>query len=211
MTWSLKQIHKQMFQYSLKGYRGLQRITETCFLIRTSPDTFTKSWSISIVGSFYSGYHQHAPSKEFFSLLKSEFSWTSINCFHGFLTPLTEKVLSPSLNELTRIVSNDDGVFNYFINMKDYIVKTTRSLRDEWNSRNTLYSLRKGSQVVYLFDCMKTREPWTTNCKGSSINSKKRNTDKGERFLRIEAVFENEFCNLQIYLPFFMLSNRIQN
>ena len=48
--------------------------------------------------------------------------------------------------------------------MKDYIVKTTRSLRDEWNSRNTLYSLHKGSQVVYLFDCMKTREPWTMNC-----------------------------------------------
>ena len=34
--------------------------------------------------------------------------------------------------------------------MKDYIVKTTRFLRDEWNSRNTLYSLRKGSQVVYF-------------------------------------------------------------
>ena len=36
-------------------------------------------------------------------------------------------------------------------------------------------------------------------------------TDKGESFLWIEAVFENEFCNLQIYLSFFMLSNRIQN
>ena len=90
-----------------------------------------------------------------------------------FSRALTEKVPSSSLNELTRIISNDDGVFNYFIKMKDYIVKTTRSLRDEWNSRNTLYSLHKGSQVVYLFDCMKTREPWTTNCKGPSINSKK--------------------------------------
>ena len=39
--------------------------------------------------------------------------------------------------------------------MKDYIVKTTRSLRAEWNSRNALYSLRKGFQVVYLFDCIK--------------------------------------------------------
>ena len=88
-----------------------------------------------------------------------------------FSRALTEKVPSSSLNELTRIISNDDGVFNYFIKMKDYIVKTTRSLRAEWSSRNTLYSLRKGSRVVYFF---KTREPWMTNCKGSSINSKKR-------------------------------------
>ena len=50
-----------------------------------------------------------------------------------------------------------------------HIVKTKKALRAEWNSRNTLYSLRKGFQVVYLFDCMKTREPWTTNCKESSI------------------------------------------
>ena len=102
-----------------------------------------------------------------------------------FSRALTEKVPSSSLNELTRIISNDDGVFNYFIKMKDYVVKTTRSLRDEWNSRNTLYSLRKVSQVVYLFDCMKTRKPWTTNCKGSSINSKKRKIlyRQGTKFL----------------------------
>ena len=42
-------------------------------------------------------------------------------------------------------------LFNYFIKMKDYFVKTTRSLRAEWNSRNTLYSLRKGFQVVLIF------------------------------------------------------------
>ena len=82
-----------------------------------------------------------------------------------FARALAEMVPSSSLNELTRITSNGDSVFNYFIKMKDYIVKTTRSLRDEWNSRNTLYSLRKGYQVVYLFDCMKPREPWTTNAK----------------------------------------------
>ena len=62
-----------------------------------------------------------------------------------------------------RIISSEDSVFNYFIKIKDYIVKTTRSLLAEWNSRNIFYSLRKGFQVVYLFDCMKTREPWTTN------------------------------------------------
>ena len=54
----------------------------------------------------------------------------SIDCFHGFLTHSDEKVPSSSPNELTRIISNDDGVFNYFFKMKDYIVKTTRSLRD---------------------------------------------------------------------------------
>ena len=63
---------------------------------------------------------------------------------------LTEKVPS-SLNE-GRISSNNDGFLNYFIKMKDYIVKKTRSLGAERNSRNVLYSLRKGFQVVYLFD-----------------------------------------------------------
>ena len=48
-----------------------------------------------------------------------------------FSRALTEKVPS-SLNEgrkLTIILSNDDGVFNYFIKMRDYIVKTTRSVQ----------------------------------------------------------------------------------
>ena len=65
----------------------------------------------------------------FFCLFKPEFSWMSINRFHGFPRALTEKVPS-SLNE-GRIILNDDGFLNYFIKMKDYIVKTTRSLRAE--------------------------------------------------------------------------------
>ena len=39
--------------------------------------------------------------------------------------------LPSSLNEgrrPTRIIWNDDSLFNYFIKIKDYIVKTTRSL-----------------------------------------------------------------------------------
>ena len=39
--------------------------------------------------------------------------------------------LPSSLNEgrrRTRIIWNDDSLFNYFIKIKDYIVKTTRSL-----------------------------------------------------------------------------------
>ena len=102
-----------------------------------------------------------------------------------FSRALTEKVPSSSLNELTRIISNDDAVFNYFIKMKDYIVKTLNKVSASWVKwPHTLYSLRNGSQVVYLFDCMKTREPWMTNCKGSSINSKKRKTShwQGTKF-----------------------------
>ena len=69
--------------------------------------------------------------------------------FHGrqstvsmvFSCTLTEKFPS-SLNERQRlaIISHDDSVYNvvYFIKMKDYIVKTMRSLQAAWNSRNTL-------------------------------------------------------------------------
>ena len=75
-----------------------------------------------------------------------------------FARVLTERVPS-SLNEgrrLTRIISNHDCVFQeLFIKMKDYIVKTTRSLRAE--------CLPNGFQVLYLFDCMKRREPWTNS------------------------------------------------
>ena len=67
----------------------------------------------------------------FFSLLKPEVSWTRQSTVSMvFSRALTEKVPS-SLNEgqrLTRIILNDDVVFDYFIKMKDYIVKKTRSL-----------------------------------------------------------------------------------
>ena len=44
-------------------------------------------------------------------------------------------------------------------------------------------------------------------------NSKKRKIShrEGKRFPLSGGCFRNEFCNLQIYLSFFMLSNRIQN
>ena len=118
----------------------------------------------------------------FLCLFKPEFSWTSINGFHGFPRALTEKVPS-SLNE-GRIISNDDGFLDYFIKMKDYIVKTTRSLRAEWNSRNILYSLRNGFQVVYLFDVWKHGSRGRLNCQEASINSKKQKIShrKGKTF-----------------------------
>ena len=38
------------------------------------------------------------PRKAFFSLLEPEFSWTSINCYHGFLTR-SDRGVPSSLNE----------------------------------------------------------------------------------------------------------------
>ena len=70
--------------------------------------------------------------KDFFSLLKSEFSWTSINCFYGFLKR-SDREGSSSLNKgrrLAVILSNDDCVFNYFIKLRDYIVTKQRGLCD---------------------------------------------------------------------------------
>ena len=61
------------------------------------------------------------------------FSWTSINCFHGFLTR-SDRESSFIAEWRARIISNDDSVFNCFIKIKDYIVKTTRSLLAEWNT-----------------------------------------------------------------------------
>ena len=55
-----------------------------------------------------------------------------------FSRALTDKIPSSSLNELTRIISNDDGVFNYFIKMKDYIVKTTRS--PNWENQSEAWA-----------------------------------------------------------------------
>ena len=64
----------------------------------------------------------------FFSLCFSRGRKSTVSMV--FSLALTEKVPS-SLNKagrLTRIISHDDVVFNYFITMKDYIVKTARSL-----------------------------------------------------------------------------------
>ena len=68
--------------------------------------------------------------------------------------------------------------------MKDYIVKTTRSLRAEWNSRNILYSLRNGFQVVYLFDVWKHGSRGQLNCQEAGINSEKLKISqrKGKKF-----------------------------
>ena len=48
--------------------------------------------------------------------------------------------------------------------MKDYIILKQRGLCELSEIAKTLilYSLRNGFQVAYLFDRMKTREPWTT-------------------------------------------------
>ena len=51
--------------------------------------------------------------------------------------------------------SNDDSIF---ISLR---WKITLLKKGEWNTQNTLYSLRKGFQVVYLLDCMNIQDPWT--------------------------------------------------
>ena len=52
---------------------------------------------------------------------------------------------------LTRIILNDTGVFNfYFIKMKGYIAKTTRSLPTDWNSRNSKVNVKVFKLFIYL-------------------------------------------------------------
>ena len=64
------------------------------------------------------------------------------------------------------------------------LLKQTRSLRAEWNSRNILYSLHNGFQVVYLFDVWKHGSRGRLNCQEASINSKKQKIShrKGKKF-----------------------------
>ena len=118
------------------------------------------------------------PRRVLISLLKPEFSWTSINCFHGFLTRSDrEGSFESSLNEgrrLTRIISNDDSVFNYFIKIKITLLKQ-RGLcyLSEIAEIFSIAYIKVFMLFIYLFDCMKTREPWTTNY-SRSINLKKR-------------------------------------
>ena len=98
--------------------------------------------------------------------------------------------------------------------MKDYIVKTTRSLRAGGNIRNTLWSLRKGFQVVYLFDCLKNTGAVDGLPRGRNPKKQRYDTDKGKKFPLNGGCFRKWiiFYNLQIYLSlFFMLSTRIHN
>ena len=84
------------------------------------------------------------------------------------------------LPELREVLRNT--YFSYFIKMKDYIVKTTRSQGAKWNSRNTLYRLRKGFHVVHLFAYMKSMG--AVDEMPRSRNSKKRKIShrRGKKF-----------------------------
>ena len=59
---------------------------------------------------------------------------------------------------LTKTILNDHHTSNI---TKDYIVKTTRSLKAEWSSQNTLYNVQCTYVKVFrlLFDCIKIQEP----------------------------------------------------
>ena len=69
-------------------------------------------------------------------------------------------------------MTNDDSVFNYFIKMKDYIVKTTRGLWAEWTSRNTLYVKFSGCLFIWLYE--NTGADGAVDDLPRSTNSKKR-------------------------------------
>ena len=88
----------------------------------------------------------------------------------GFSRAPIEKIPS-SLNEgrrLTRIISNDDSLFNYFIKIKDYIVKRTRSLVAETFSIAYV-------KVVRLFIYLIVENTWAVDDElPTSIKSKKR-------------------------------------
>ena len=95
-----------------------------------------------------------------------------------FSRALTEKVplLLNDGRRLKRIISNDDSIF---ISLR---WKITLLKQGEWNSQNTLYSLHKGFQVVYLLDWMNIQDPWTI-CQGVETQRKEQyHTDKGKKF-----------------------------
>ena len=97
--------------------------------------------------------------------------------------------------------------FYYFIKMRDYIVKTTRSLRAEWNGRNTFYSLRKDFQVVLVFIWLNGNTGVVDDLPRSS-NSKKRKIPHRQG-KKVSSEWRL-FSKMNFYLSFFMLSNRIQ-
>ena len=58
----------------------------------------------------------------FFPLLKLDFSWMSINCFHVFFTRSDREgsLIIEEQSKDSREFSNDDSVSNYFVDLKDY-------------------------------------------------------------------------------------------
>ena len=91
--------------------------------------------------------------------------------------------------------------------MKDYIVKTTKSLRAEWNGRNTLYSLRKDFQVLLVFIWLNGNTGVVDDLPRSR-NSKKRKIPHRQG-KKVSSEWRL-FSKMNYYLSFFMLSNRIQ-
>ena len=134
----------------------------------------------------YSGCHKHVPLKGFFCLFKLEFSWMSLNCFHGFPHALTDRVPS-SLNE--HWMEREDlqerrRLFkSFFIRWRITLLKQRVLCKLHGVAETFSRFYKTVSQVVYLFHSMKTQEPWT-NCQEASINSKKRKIShrKGKKF-----------------------------
>ena len=88
------------------------------------------------------------PWKDFFSCLKPEFLWISVNCFYGFDScPLPDKVFTSFSYK-----NNFEYQRNFQFPLRWIItVNTAWSLQvHEWNGYNTFCSKCKHFQVVYL-------------------------------------------------------------
>ena len=122
----------------------------------------------------------------------------------------TEKVLS-SLNDgkrLTRIISNDDGVFTTSSRWRITLLKQRGLCELIEIAETRLYSLRECFQVVYLI-------VWKHGSRGRIAKEQKLKSKRKISHGQAKNVSSMKFkwiWNLQIYLiSFFMLSNKIQN
>ena len=123
-----------------------------------------------------------------------------------FLRTHTDNVPS-SLNEgrwLTRIISNDDGILNYFIKWRITMLKQ-RGLCELGEIVETLICLpivyvKVFRLFIYLTVCQNTGA--VDELPRSRISKKRKiiQPTREKSFLWKETVFENEFCNLPIYL-----------
>ena len=179
---------KRNLKRSTRLFQVLSEILEGCFYLFTAvttdtrpPRVFPLCWNLSFSGRQ--------------STISMVFSRTQ-----------TEKVPS-SLNEgrwLTRIISNDDGILNYFIKWKITLLEQ-RGLCELGEIVETLICLpivyvKVFRLFIYLTVCQNT----VAKLPRSRISKKRKiiQTTREKSFLWIEAVFENEYCNLPIYLSF---------
>ena len=145
--------------------------------------------------SLYSSYHKHAS----FPSVCLNLSFLDLNqLFRWFCLVLWQRRFPHRWIKgwrLTKTILNDHRICNI---TKDYIVKTTRVLKAEWSSQNTLYNVQrtycKGFQVVHLFACMDKLSRNTLEIQ----RNKRYHSDKGEKVP--VKVAEHNFGSLWVYV-----------